>query len=179
MKPIPMKQRVLFGALLLAAGIYLVDTLTGGAEPRPANAAPAAQPQLPSIGPWQDVSGLIARLTAGRYQPLDGELDALSRDLFAPTPTVEKAFGIGVARKQATPESSPTERSSDFQQNHRLEGVVLGRQPLALINGQVYALNSDLDGYKLIEISRSHVDLHHPPSGRRVRLELPQGPETR
>ena len=66
-----------------------------------------------------------------------------------------------------------------FADHHQLTGVVLGGVPLAVIDGHLLPLNSDLDGFTLVEVWRESVVLAEIGTDRRVTLKLYQGPGIR
>ena len=90
---------------------------------------------------------------------------------FTPVESNPPSSLAGTAAQPAAPEA-------DFQTSHKLEGVLLGRTPLAVIDGHVLAVNSDLDGYTLLEVQRDRVVFHRPATGATVVLDLSQGPKT-
>ena len=129
----------------------------------------------------QAFSDSLARLSRNEYVSVADEIDQLQRDLFEPTAVMETAFTP--VETNPPPELAATAarsavREADFQTSHNLEGVLLGRTPLAVIDGHVLAVNSDLDGYTLLEVQRDRVVFQQPATGARVVLELSQGPKT-
>ena len=176
------KQRVLGAALFLAGLIWGADHFFGRGGPAPLQAAQTAPARPPSTDDdTQAFSDSLARLSRNEYVSVAGEIDQLQRDLFEPTAVMETAFTpvetnpppelAATAARSAAPEA-------DFQTSHNLEGVLLGRTPLAVIDGQVLTVNSDLDGYTLLEVQRDRVVFQQPATGARVVLELSQRPKT-
>jgi hypothetical protein len=176
------KQRLLGAALLVAGLVWAADHFIGSGRPAALQAAQtAAAPPPASAGDARDFSESLARLTRNEYISVADEIDLLQRDLFEPTAIMESAFALAApppARTLAESAAQPPAPEDDFQTSHKLEGVLLGRTPLAVIDGHVLAINSDLDGYTLLEVQRDRVIFQHPPTGARVVLELSPGPRT-
>ncbi len=182
MRRIPTKQRVLGGALLLALVVWKVDSLTRGSGPTPAQASQATpEPAKVVSTDWKDTSELVDHLTKTGYMSVAAALDELDRDLFVPTPTIEAAFagmepGEALAAKAAEEEAA---REPDFKSAHKLTGVMIGQARLAVVDGRVVPLNSDLDGFTLIEVQRDYVIFRQRGSETVVHLELEQRPGNR
>lgn len=174
------RQRMLMGAFGLAAAVWAVDALTrGGPAPAQATQPGGAAPPAPQVE-WQDLGGLVNQLTHAGYTSVAPELDNLVRDLFVPTPLLEPELP---ATELVEPDDSATEPPDvapvpevPFAQRHRLAGVLVGRSPLAMIDDQLVPLNSDIDGFTLIEVHRDSVVLRERSSGQVVTLALTEGP---
>lgn len=176
------KQRVLGTALLLAGLVLGADRFFGSGQPAPLLAAQTAVATPTSTADdAQAFSDSLARLSHSEYVSVADTIDQLQRDLFEPTAVMETAFTpietdpspelAAAAARSAAPEA-------DFQTSHNLEGVLLGNTPMAVIDGRVLAVNSDLDGYTLVEVQRDRVIFHQPATGARIVLELSPGPKT-
>jgi hypothetical protein len=171
------QQRVLGGALLLAASVWAVDWFTGGARVTPARAAPGATPSTPPTPApvdWQDLDALVAQLTHSGYTAAREDLEQLQRDLFLPTRRVEEACAPpepAIPQETKDPPPIPTSQP-DFRSRHKLTGVVIGTTPLAVIDGTVLPLNSDLEGYTLIEVQRDYVVFRQSGTDERIVLAL-------
>ena len=179
MKRFSPQQRVLGGALLLAVGLWAVDAFSGGARVtlvRAASGSTPAPPPAPTSPDWKDIDVLVARLTRSAYTPAREELGRLERDLFVPTARLEAAC----APPEPPPIEVPTSESAppvpasqpEFQTRHKLTGVVIGPNPLAVVDQTVLRLNSDLEGYTLIEVQRDYVVFRQAGTDERVVLSL-------
>ena len=180
MRRITVQQGVLGGALVVVAGFWAVDRLTGVGGPASAQADPS-QPGQSSVGPaaWQDVSELVTSLTGTEYQSVAGEVEGLRRDLFVPTPLIDAAFAEPEpAVISETPELEEDVASQpDFASRHRLGGVIIGDKPLAVIDDRLLPIGSELDGHTLVEVHRDCVVFRQVGTELLVTLELEQRPE--
>jgi hypothetical protein len=176
------KQRVLGTALLLAGLVLGADRFFGSGHPAPLQAAQTAPVPPPSSAhDAQAFSDSLARLSRNEYFSVADKIDQLQRDLFEPTAIMETAFTpveTAPPTDLATTAAQSAASDADFQTSHNLEGVLLGHTPLAVIDGHVLAVNSDLDGYTLVEVQRDRVIFHQLATGARVVLELSRGPKT-
>lgn len=153
------RQIGLVGLALTCGVLWAIDAFLVGSSPMPARA---------------DESGIVAPRPA---EPFDAEvqalLDAFHRDESAPSsrppgelrdvfarplwleppapPVVEVAPG---------PESAPA--SVPFEVAHRLEGILLGRTRLAVIDGRVFRAGERIDGHQVREILEDRVLLIGP-----------------
>jgi hypothetical protein len=182
MKRLTRKQRVLGTALLLAGLVLGADRFFGSGHPAPLQAAQAVSAAPPSTAEdAQDFADSLARLSRNEYVSVADRIDQLQRDLFEPTAIMETAFTpveTDSPAELAAAAAQSAASDADFQTRHKLEGVMLGRTPLAVIDGQVLAVNSDLDSFTLLEVQRDRVVFRQPATGARVVLELSQGPKT-
>jgi len=193
MKRIPTRRGILGGGLLLAAAVWGFDHLSGG-HPATVQASPAAVTSGPAApANWEPIEDLIGRLTKDDYVSIAEDLDRSERDLFLPTAAIEETVapvepvrGGGLAALAVADGGEGTAAESGFAKRHKLTGVVVGSvsaggtptPPLAVVDNRVLTLNSDLDGYTLIEVQRDYVVFRRASSGERVTLELEQGPKT-
>lgn len=173
----PGRRSILVGATLLAGGGWLVDALLPASRPKPASAA-SSQPadgSEPAAPP--DVDAVLARLAPPQAAGAGLGADAFERDLFKPGPRLMQMLAEPApvpATRPATP--SPDARAElPFAERHRVQGILLGPTPLAIIDGQVMAQGSVVDGHRVVEIRRGDVVLEGPQG--RVRLELAVGAE--
>ncbi|MCK4340091.1 MAG: hypothetical protein KAY37_00015 [Phycisphaerae bacterium] len=178
MRRLSNRQRVIGGALVLAVLVWVADWLIGDG-PTPLQAGQAAPLQTQVVtAKWRDVTDLVARLTEAEYASVAEELDQLQRDLFMPSMLIESVFSVEVPEEPPEPitvkESEVPEL--DFATRHKLEGVVIGSRPLAVIDDRVLPLNSDLEGYTLIGVQRDGVIFRHSITQVLIRLELEQRP---
>lgn len=180
MKRFSTRQRVLVGALAIAGIIGGVDRFTGGGAPAPARGAPTAQtPAAAAPAGWNDVNALVDRLTRTDYAPVTDELEQLPRDIFTPTSVAGGAFAAAEAAPtvEAAEPPPPAEQLADFQDRHRLSGVMLGETPLAVIDDQLQPLYADVDGFTLVQIERDYVVFQQAATDTRIVLELAQRPK--
>ncbi len=178
MKRLTKLQRLLAGGLVLALGIWAIDALTGkSGRPAHARAASATAAATAPAADWNEVDALVARLTQQRYVSVIPDLDRTPRDLFSPSPAMESL--LAPAPPPAPEPNTPAlaeEAASDFQSRHQLSGVVIGRNPLAIVDGRVLHRNGELDGYRLVELQRDFVVFQEPRTGARATLKLaPRG----
>jgi len=172
------RHRLLLGGLTLAAGVWAVDYFTAGG-PKPAGAAESnvTEPTLPVVD-WVTVDERVRSLIDDRYESVQQSLDELDRDLFKPTGVVEEAFAQAALDHEQTLEAEAEDVAKDvpppptFDEVHQLTGVMLGRRPIAAIDGRTLRRNSELDGHVLIAIARDHVVFRSKESGEEIRLEL-------
>jgi hypothetical protein len=182
MKRLNARQRLFVGAALLAAGVWGVDALTRGGKPTAASAGPSAAGSTVAEGAprWKDIGDEIRRLTGQRYSSIAAEVGALERDLFLPTAELGAVLAPPEPDETQTGEAARPKISpeDDFGARHRLVGVMLGPRPLAVIDDRVLAVNSELEGYRLVEVQRDFVTFVHPVTRVRVKLEVAKGPGT-
>ncbi len=177
MKSVSPVQRLLIAVLVLASAAWLVDRLTGSAQPRTAEAAPAQVAPALRAAAWEDINALVARLTNVEYQSVADELARLERDLFAPPEQMLGAPPAAGADGLADDESAgpvQTPPATPFAERHVLHGVILGTSPLAVIDDQLLSLDAVLEEHRLVQIRRDHVVLEHIASGAQVSLQLVQ-----
>ncbi len=109
------------------------------------------------------------------------ELNRLERDLFLPSAAIKEAVAPRApAPVDAVAATAGNEAAavSDFRTRHKLNGVLVGGTPLAVIDNRVLAIHSDLDGYTLIDVQRDYVVFRNASTGARLTLELEPGPRT-
>lgn len=168
------RHRLLLGALVLAATIWLFDRLSGGAGPQPAQAqgndsAPAPTASLA----WDDVNALVSRVVALRQGGDERRLPETARDLFQPSALLAQLLAATEAPVPSAAESPPADTPGDFGARHRLSGVVLGAEPLAVVDDVVVGLGAVLDGHTLVSVERDAVVFEETATGVRLRLTLP------
>lgn len=129
------RERIGISVFLVALLALAVDRLLlTDAEPRAAAAAQAPS-RLASA----------ADLAALQPQPLPSSAPDL----------VENVFAWARVRSAGTAPATEVAVLSEFQQQHQLEGVVLGPRPAAVISGRVVHLGGVLNGFRLEEVSRT------------------------
>jgi len=151
MRRLSPRQWVLVGALVLAGLVWAADALTRGG-PAPAQAAAAGGSAPAPIAEWAEVERMVERLTRREYESVAEALATLDRDLFVPTDAAAQVLTAAGAAPE--PESQQVSEAEEFRSRHRLDGVVLGQMPVAVIDGRVWPLYRELDGYRLVEIRR-------------------------
>jgi hypothetical protein len=83
------------------------------------------------------------------------------RDLFR-LPQVAQSPEPDEAAPQSRPESTDTPRRirvRDLASGLRLQAVMLGREPRAVINGSTLREGQSVEGFRLLRVERRHVDL--------------------
>jgi hypothetical protein len=182
MKRISAKNGALVGALLLVGAIWVFDHSSGGSRPETLQAAQSTGDAQPVVTlDWEPVAETVEQLTRGDYTSVIDELDRLEHDVFLPGPeltfttTLDELEGAGLA---AVAEPEDVAATPGFAARHKLPGVVVGVQPLAVVDGLVLPLNSDLDGYMLVDVQRDYVVFADAASGERVTLELKRNSQT-
>jgi hypothetical protein len=182
MKALSRRQKVTLGTLAVVAMIWVVDLLTGGAGPSQADAATTPTvphaPAEPTPAP-DDLAGVIEALQREQVTRATLPFERVGRDLFVPTERFEAA--LSVARKaeggEATDEpEGPAHDALPFEDRHKLQGVLTGRVPLALIDGVLLREGAEIDGYRLVEIHADFVVLRRGP-GKTVALHVAPGKE--
>jgi hypothetical protein len=182
MKSLTPRRGVLGGVLLLAVAVLAIDRGSGRRQPATAQAADARVPVELTPADWEPVSDLVARLTRSSYAPVGEDLARLDRDVFQPTPMIEEAVALAPPVEAVSvaaaddPNSGP---EAGFAARHKLTGVMLASRPLAVVDDQVLAVSSNLDGYALIDVQRDYVVFQELATGARVTLELEQRPKKR
>jgi hypothetical protein len=183
MRGLTPRYGLLGGVLLIAVGALVWDRVSGSRQPATAHAVEAQAPVPLASADWEPVAGLVAQLTTSAYVPVGEELARLKRDVFVPTPMIEEAIAPATSMPAApaavTTEDPNAPAEADFAARHKLIGVMLAGRPLAAVDDRVLAINSDLDGYTLIEVQRDYVVFQQATSGARVTLKLEQGPKKR
>lgn len=174
MSAITGRQKLIGGVFCIVTAAWLTDMLTGQPAPSNADAAPSAQlvgpaPAVAAACP-EDLAALIASLGNLRSTRAPLPFDQVSRDLFMPTASMEarlrpiEVAAVEDADGPEGPESLP------FSARHRLQGILTGRVPLALIDGQLLRRGAIIDGHRLAEIGRDSVVLQG--DGDRVVLRV-------
>jgi hypothetical protein len=188
MKRITAKRGVLAGALVLAAVVWLLDRSSDNNHPAAAQAGQSGALLADrrdgglARADWEPATALVDRLMRDEYVPVAEEPKRTGRDLFVPTKTVEDAVAAanpvpGPGATEASREA-PAVAEQDFRTRHKLMGVTVGGNPLAVVDGRVLPLNAELDGCTLIEVQRDSVVFQETRTGVRITLELAQRPKT-
>ncbi len=170
------RQKLLAGALGLAGTVWVLDSMLGRGVPTAAAGATAEQPTVDAARlRWNDIEPVIAELTVRRHEslPTDGEP---SRDLFMPVADSRQCLALTESKLQreiSTKVPAAPEVTIDFAELHVLDGVALGRRPVAMVDGRLLALGAELDGYRLSKIERDRVVFDPVDGGSPQTLWLP------
>lgn len=166
------RQRALMIALGLVTIAWVADLATRTEPARTAQAAPGqvvpSQPPVP-LDPLEDVERLIERLACRTTEPppLPGPQ---ARDPFDAVTPLQPERQPDAA--QHDPELDP---AAEFQRRHRLDGILAGPRPVAIIDGVVCRPGTRLDGFTLIRIEPTRVVFQRGSQRVELRLE-PQVP---
>lgn len=173
----PAKRRKL---LLIALGVVCVgwvgDLLLRGGRVKEAAAAndPSAGPAAVEAGAAPiEPAELIARLRGVAGGDAVRAQEAIRRNPFAFSATMEQRL------QPETPDIPPPEPELDviaaapppITETHRVEAIMAGTQPMAIINGVLVSEGAELDGYRVVRISATAVVLRGDEG--EVRLPLP------
>ena len=159
MKRLSKRHKLLAGALGFAGVMWAVDSMVGSGAPAPAAAAATTADENTAPVRWEDLTPLIAELTA---QPHDAFPDngQPQRDPFMPVVGAMQAAALAASTPDlsgAAETTTPPEDVISFAELHVLDGVALGRRPVAMIDGRMLPLGARLDGYRLSTILRDQV----------------------
>lgn len=163
MRPISRRHKLLGTALAVVATGWLADFFAGDGKPAAVRAAvpPESTPTADATVPADNVPDLDELLNALEGAPTalpDLELDKLTRDPFVPTTVLRAACRVAESERVAEAEGEDQRPAGvPFEQRHRLQGVLTGQRPLALIDGRLFAVGARLEGYTLIRIERAQV----------------------
>jgi hypothetical protein len=168
------RRAVTLGVLGIVGAIFLVDRLIGQ-KPAPSAAssagpdasafAIAADPAALRVQDRAEVAALlsIAELADEAHEPLPDDL----RDLFR---LPEAAASAAAETAQAADARAQVD---GFEQRHALRGVMLGREPRAVIDGRPFAIGEELDGFIVETIERDVVTLTRRSDGAKATLRMP------
>lgn len=172
MKTFSQRQKILGGVFLIVGVAWSMDMLTGGPQPAPAGAVPTLTLEVMPMPPEpQELEALID----GIMQPPPARealpFEFATRDVFQPSaamPIVGDG-GLGSAIEGESEEARENAQVA-FDSQHQLQGIIAGRVPLALIDGQLVGVGVVIDGHRLTEIQRDEVIFEL--DGRRISLPL-------
>ncbi len=174
-----LRGRLLAGSLVLVFVIWAIDRLSQTPGP---GTAKAAQPSGGAAHLIPDPPDRLAleNFLSGEVtirSPLDtaGLRDPFAAILVAAHGKQDAPESLADLAAPATPiriaESQPA--SKPFDQSHRLQGVVFGARPYAMIDGRSYRVGDRIDGYRISSIQRDHVILHGTPGTATLRMGRP------
>lgn len=161
------RRRMLIGTMLLAGVGWTIDQFVRSGEPVTAAAAPSPSPENALVEQVEppDLDSLLELFSNGAKSTPPLLLTEATRDLFAIRGGAQESWPGSSGVQRARTGAAGNVRSDD---RHRLEGVITGDAPLAIIDGVVLRLGDNLDGFTLIEIQRDRVVLQ----GGELRVEL-------
>lgn len=166
------RQRALYVALGLVTLAWVADLATRTEPARRAQAATSqvvpASPAVP-LDPIDEVEQVIGRLASQSTEP-PAIPDEGARDPFAAAPP-----STAIPPDEHAEQDQQQDPAMDFAERHRLDGVLAGPQPVAIVDSIVCPLGTRIDGFRLvrIEATRAVFERH----GVRVELKLePQSP---
>lgn len=157
MKTLSRRQKLVGGVFVIAATTWAIDMLSSNSGPSQAEAAPAlTAPGGPTELPPDpvDLASLVEALQSERRPRIALPFEQAGRDLFVPTAQFEtrlsRLSAHGLDESEKPDQSSPEPLS--FDSRHNLQGVLMGRVPLALVDGLLLREGAEIDGYRLVEI---------------------------
>lgn len=168
---IGMRTRLIYATLALSASAWSLDFLTTSIPQAAKAAGEIAPPEETGQIAAGDLRAVVAALKAVPRQR--APLTLVNRNLFkapAPPPTlVEPATPTRDAESDEMADVSIANAPPALP-DLVLDGIMAGRQRLALINGQVMARGQELEGYRVRFIGTDHVLLDGLLG--RIRLDL-------
>lgn len=172
------RQRWLGGALGIVVVAWAIDMLTGGQDPPMASAASAPASQLNAVSVPLDqaeVEAVIGMLSTDDVVRPPLSCDGVARDLFVPTAQMRAALATILPDSPSESACDDTENAQSFEARHCLQGVLMGRVPLALIDGRLYRGGAEIDGYRLVQLERDHAVFDHQGARVTLRVAPPDG----
>lgn len=142
--------RIVLVGVLAAIGVQFLPTQV---DPRAAQARTTAPTPAPAPIRKTRLTD-ITRAVDELRKPISIDELALGRDVFAPTPAMLAELGPAHAPEVVEPAPASSQPNS-FAQRHRLDGVMLGRRPLAVVDGVVVPLGATFDRHRLIAVDRN------------------------
>lgn len=165
------RRQILLAALGLVASSWIVDWLMGGAEPRPAVAkSPEKAESAPAPAAKQpvDVPALIRRLVAAAAESQPHERARNMADPFTPRGAIAEL--LTPRPTPAAAQAAPSKPAEGVPGAQVLQGVVLGRTRLAVIDGRLCAVGDRFGDYRLVRIERDFVEFSGPDGSIRLGL---------
>lgn len=177
-------RRMLVSGLLLSLGVWAADQLWGRGAPKAASAVPpsgaAAVPGNPApaggatSADVRKALPLATRLLPRPYASLAERLASVPRDPFTPSPFLDALLNPAPAPAPAAALPPVEDHAAAFRAGHQLEGVVIGPQALAVVNGQVLRVGAMLDGWQLVRVERERVTFRKPGEKLELVLVVPE-----
>lgn len=165
------RQRVLYIVLVLVTIAWVSDLATRTRPVRSAQAADAAAPadaKPVPLEPFDEVERLLQVLESQSTEPPpvpEGRL----RDPF------ELPAGWQQAQtKPHEPAETEPDPADDFAARHRLDGVLAGPNPVAIIDSVVCPIGARVEGFRVERIEPTRVVLRRGPTVVVLRLEPPE-----
>ncbi len=159
------RHGVLGGALALALALAWWDWRPAPAAALAAVAPSAPKPARETTLALAQVDAFLADYRASQVETRRPLLPGTLRDLFA---LPEQA-----RERPAAPTTQP-EPEADATAPRRLEAVLLGPNPMALVDGRLRRVHEVIDGWALVEVRRDGAAFRHEPSGMLHTLSLPR-----
>lgn len=174
-----LRGRLLAGSLVLVFVIWALDRISQAPGPAAAKAA------LPTAGaahliPDPPDRAALETFLSGEIV-LQAQLDTAGmRDPFVPIlvasrgnefPPDSQALLAVPASPLNHADSQPAENPID--QTHRLQGVVFGARPYAMIDGKSYRVGDRIGGYRISSIQRDYVILQGNGEATTLRMHRP------
>ncbi len=165
------RQRALYIALALVTLAWVADLATRTEPVRRAQAATnSVVPAAPtvSLDPLDEVEAVIERLAARSTEPPEVPNESTRDPFGVALPTV-----VDPQAAMAAQEAEHEDAAADFAARHRLDGILAGPQPVAIIDSIVCPPGTRIDGFRLVRIEKTRVVFER--RGVRVVLELEPG----
>lgn len=159
-----MRRKLTAGCLIVVSIVWSIDMISGEPTPQDAAAAPlpgtARTPPMPGDPP--DRAAIERFLFHDDVPPESPPFERVPRDPFEPSERFHAALALpppptGAPAESADRAAATVADGTDetpFADRHRLEGVVAGRRPMALVDGRRLRIGDELDGHRLIKIER-------------------------
>ena len=162
MKPISQRHKVIGGVFVIVGVAWSLDMLTGGPLPPDAAASNNSALLPPKVELPPDPTDLDQIITALRQEQSTRQtlpFEQAARDVFTPADWfIEQTESAAEPISTKVDHASRAEAASVvFEKKHQLQGVLTGRIPLALIDGQLVREGARVDDYVLVEIKDDQV----------------------
>lgn len=174
-----LRARLLVGSLVFVFVIWAMDRLSQAQVPASAKASLAPRGAAYLIPDPPDRAALENFLSGEVTLPPPLDTSEL-RDPFVPNlvATRENEDARELVADLAAPNSTlnlvePQSAHKPFDQSHRLQGVVFGARPYAMIDGKSYRVGDRIEGYRISSIQRDHVILQSRQEVAMLRMARP------
>ncbi len=177
-----LRVRLLVGGLLVSLGVMAADQFWGRGV-RPAGAAQSVRAAAAAV--VSSASGAAARQSdfdkgsrstrppLGPYASVAERLSAVQRDPFVPSPLIDALLHPAPPPADEPLPVQTEDPAENFRASHQLDGVVLGPEPLAVVDGQIVAVGAALDGWQLLRVERERVIFRRTNGRGELSLEVP------